>query len=74
MADRVDKATKAMYAIRDAISHYKNISTSLANTLFDKQISPILLYGSVLWILPEVNRYAKVAISDTMDWFAYINK
>ena len=71
VADRVDKATKAMYAIRNAISHYENISTSLANTLFDKQISPILLYGSVLWILPEVNRYAKIAISDTMDWFAY---
>ncbi len=71
VADRVDKATKAMYSIRNAISHYENISVSLANTLFEKQLSPILLYGSVLWILPEVNRYAKITISGTMDWFAY---
>ncbi len=71
VADRVEKATKAMYSVRNAISHNENISTALANTLFDKQISPILLYGSALWILPEVNRYAKIAIHDVMNWFAY---
>ncbi len=60
-----------MYSIRNAISHHENISTALANTLFDKQISPILLYGSALWILPEVNRYAKINITNTMNWFAY---
>ncbi len=71
VADRIDKATKAMYSVRNVISHYENISTALANSLFDKQISPILLYGSALWILPEVNRYAKIVISNVMDWFAY---
>ena len=30
-----------------------------------------MLYGSVLWILPEVNRYAKVEFSGDMNWFAY---
>ncbi len=71
MADRLEKATKAVYSIRNAISHYENISTTLANTLFDKQISPILLYGSAMWILPEVNRYAKVNLTGEMNWFAY---
>ncbi len=43
LADRIEKATNAMYSVRNAISHNENISTALANTLFDKQISPILL-------------------------------
>jgi len=32
-------------------------------SLFDKQITPILLYGSVLWGIPDSNRYIKIQIN-----------
>lgn len=55
--DRIDKATKCIYSIKNAVSNnMQNISTSLALTLFQKQVSPILLYGCPSWALPEANR------------------
>ncbi len=75
--DRIDKGTKCVYAIRNAISHNTNISTRLANTIFNKQVSPILTYGCPLWILPKPNntlkismrldRYANVQIKNSME-------
>jgi len=53
--DRIDKARKASFAIRQAISTSHNISVKLALSLFDKQIEPILLYGCPIWGLPSSN-------------------
>ena len=53
--DRIDKAQKASFAIRQAISTSHNVSVDLAMSLFDKQIEPILLYGSPVWGLPNSN-------------------
>ena len=44
--DRVLKAKRAAFAIKQAIGTTQNISTKLSMSLFDKQIEPILLYGS----------------------------
>ena len=43
--DRIEKAQKASFVIRQAISTSQNVSVNLALSLFDKQIEPILLYG-----------------------------
>ena len=53
--DRINKASKCVYSIRNALSHNSNISVPLAMTLFDKQVSPILLYGCTNWAPNEVN-------------------
>ncbi len=77
MEDRITKATKCVYMIRNAISHYTNISTRLATTLFDKQVAPILTYGCPLWSLPKSNnslrismrldRYANVQVKNAVE-------
>ncbi len=71
MKDRIVKATKCIYSVRNAISYDGNISTSLANAIFDKQISPIMLYGCPIWALPDVNRYIQVENDKPLDWFVY---
>ncbi len=66
IADRIEKATKCIHSIRNAISNHTNISCRLAESIFEKQISPILLYGCPLWSLPQVNNtiYIYKALSD----------
>ena len=56
MEDRIRKATKCCFSIRNAVSHSENISVPLAITLFDKQVAPVLLYGCSSWALPEVRQ------------------
>ena len=68
--DRMTKATKCVYAIRNAISHHTNISTRLANTIFNRQVSPILTYGCPLWIMPKANN--SLDISMRLDRYANI--
>ncbi len=51
--DRIEKAQKASFAIRQAISTTSNVSIKLALNLFDRQIEPILLYGSPIWGIPN---------------------
>ena len=47
--DRCVKAKQAGFQIRSAISTTHNVSRKLAISIFDKQIAPILTYGSELW-------------------------
>ena len=70
MEDRITKGTKCVYMVRNAISHYTNISTRLATTIFDKQVTPILTYGCPLWILPKSNNVLK--ISTRLDRYANV--
>ena len=64
--DRVLKAKRAAFAIKQAISTTQNISTKLSMSLFDKQIEPILLYGSPIWGIPSSTRSLKLK-GDTLD-------
>ena len=47
--DRIAKATKVGHMVLQALSTNKNISTKLSMNIFDKQISPILMYGCAIW-------------------------
>ncbi len=58
--DRLNKATKCIYAVKNALSHTTNISVKVALSIFDKQIAPILLYGSPLWSLPNINSSLRI--------------
>ncbi len=69
--DRILKATRCCYSVRNAISHYQTISTRLATSLFEKQISPILLYGCPLWATENVNREVTISFPD-LNWFANV--
>ncbi len=53
--DRVEKAWKASFAIRKAISTSQNVSVDLALFLLHKQLEPILLYGCQIWGFPSNN-------------------
>ena len=64
--DRVLKAKRAAFAIKQAISTTQNISTNLSMSLFDKQVETILLYGSPIWGIPSSKRYLKLK-GDTLD-------
>lgn len=58
--DRHNKAQKAYYQIRGVLSTTGNVSRKLALTIFDKQITPILLYGSCIWGQSEKHNTLKV--------------
>ncbi len=62
MEDRITKGTKCVHMVRNAISHYTNISTRLATTIFEKQVAPILTYGCPLWILPKSNNSLRISM------------
>jgi hypothetical protein len=52
IADRILKANRASYVLRQAISASGSnniVDVKLATTLFDKMVSPILLYGCCVW-------------------------
>ncbi len=49
ISDRCTKAQKAIFQLRSALSTTYNVSRKLALTVFDKQIFPILSYGSAIW-------------------------
>ena len=59
--DRINKANRAAFVLKKALSVGQNVSVKLAMTLFDKQISPILLYGCPLWAISD--QYCAVKIS-----------
>ena len=50
--DRIMKATRMSNMVLQAIRN-RNVSVRLALSLFDKQITPILLYGCPVWSLPD---------------------
>ena len=51
--DRIMKATRVFNMVLQAIRRNMNVSVRLAMSLFDKQITPILLYGCPVWSLPD---------------------
>jgi exonuclease III len=53
--DRHSKAQKAFYQVKGALSTSHNVSHKVALSIFDKQISPILLYGSCIWGIKEAH-------------------
>ena len=55
-SDRIAKAKKVGNMILHAIRTNKNISVSLAMSLFEKQVSPVLLYGCPIWSPPQHSR------------------
>ncbi len=64
MNSRIAKATRAIFMLKRALSTNHNVFTGLALTLFDKMISPVLLFGCPLWSLPQINTVIKVQTSD----------
>ena len=61
MEDRIQKANRATYLLRQAIScNGYIINIKLAIKLFDKIISPILLYGCCVWGIPKTTNYVYV--------------
>ena len=53
ITDRHSKASKMANVILRAINMKNNINVRLAMSLFDKQIVPILLYGSAIWSISK---------------------
>ncbi len=62
ISERMSKANRATHMIKQIIGYSNNISSKLAMSLFDKQISPILLYGSPIWGIPDNNRHIQLNI------------
>ncbi len=50
--DRINKANGAIFMIKRAISSTQNVSIDLALSMFDKRISPVLLFGCPIWGVP----------------------
>ena len=46
--DRINKASRAIFVVRKAVSTAGNVNLNLAYSIFDKQIQPIMavLYGA----------------------------
>ena len=51
--DRQCEASKMSNLLLRALRTSNNVSTKLRMSLFDKSISPILLYGCVVWGIPK---------------------
>ena len=51
--DRIVKARKVANMVLQALRTNRNVSASLAMSIFYKQIAPILLYGCPIWSLPR---------------------
>ena len=52
---RVNKASRAIFIVRKAITTAGNVNVYLACNIFDKQIQPIMIYGCPIWGLPCSN-------------------
>ena len=51
--DRVIKAKRVSNMVLQALRTHKNVSVRFSLCLFDKQITPFLLYGCPIWSLPD---------------------
>ncbi len=58
--DRIVKTNRAAFMLQKALSVGQNVSVKLAMTLFEKQLSPILLYGCSIWGIPDRVNYIKI--------------
>ncbi len=71
--DRINKANRAIFMIKRAISSTQNVSTDLALSMFDKRISPVLLFGCPIWGVPTYRFSIKICVdtipdSDVKPW------
>lgn len=57
ISDRLAKALKMANMVQRALHTSHNTSAKLSLSLFDKQISPILLYGSAIWGVPDNHNF-----------------
>ena len=64
--DRISKASRESHMLLQALSTNRNISSKLALSLFDKQILPILLYGSSVWGIPRTQNLIYLENQDEM--------
>ena len=55
--DRITKASKAIYVLKQALSTVGNVNVKLAMSIYDKQIQPIINYGCANWALPSSSTY-----------------
>ena len=53
MSDCIDTASKMADKVLCAIGTTGNVSVNLSLNIFDKQISPVVLYGSAIWVTPK---------------------
>ena len=51
--DRIEKASRAINMIKAALSSNGNINVDIAMAIFQKQILPIITYGSIMWGMSE---------------------
>ena len=51
--DRIEKSRKVALMVLNALRTNKNISTSLAISVYEKQIAPVLMYGCPIWAVPR---------------------
>jgi hypothetical protein len=58
--DRINKANRALFLIKQAITTNENVSIKLALSIFDKMVAPILLYGCAVWSLPICTNYVYI--------------
>ena len=61
--DRISKTNRAIHMIKQVLGYSSNVSVKLAISLFDKLISPILLYGSSIWSIPDCNRHIHIKVN-----------
>ena len=64
VSSRIAKTNRALFLIRQALKTTGNVNTSLALSIFDKQIMPILTYGCPLWGLPNTTNYILMTGTD----------
>lgn len=58
--DRMEKAKRMLYPIKQLVLAGNNINLPVALSVFDKQVAPVLLYGTPVWTLPENNKFLYV--------------
>ena len=51
--DRTERASRAINMIKAALSSNGNINVDIAMAIFQKQILPIITYGSIMWGMSE---------------------
>jgi exonuclease III len=61
--DRCTKAKRAIHVLKQVLGYSNNSPAKLAMSLFDKQIQPILLYGSSIWSISDCNRHIMLLVN-----------
>ena len=57
---RIAKANRALFIYKQALKTTGNVNTRLTMSIVDKQILPILTYGSPIWRIPDTTNYLTV--------------